>query len=64
MPTLSVGALFVYAAYFGDRGIMKLSILGRALATVLFVKAGGPLRGVGIYEGTMAVLTGSALWLE
>lgn len=41
---------------------MKFSAVGRALAAVLFARAGGALREVAYFEAVIGVLTALALW--
>lgn len=62
--TVSLAAYYIYAAWVGNRGMMKLSIVGRAAATAIFWTAGGALRGVSAFEAAMGAITGLALWAK
>lgn len=57
MSTLSLGSLYVLGGVQRNRHLAWLSIAGRAIATVVFYQAGGPLSQVAGIEITFGVIT-------
>jgi hypothetical protein len=61
---MALGICYLRSAYIRDYGMMKLSVAGRLVGAVAFLRVGGFLRPVAVWETAAASLMGLLLWLE
>ncbi|KAM3067331.1 hypothetical protein ACMFMF_009825 [Clarireedia jacksonii] len=63
LSSITIGTFYLIAAKKRDKLAMKLSILGRTMAVLVFLRNGGVWRKVAIFEGVCGgLLAASLLW--